>query len=61
MLILAQWGEFAVKNATLYLHIPFWHFLLFFYQKTCVFMIFISFFDEVMNSRNRILANQKPE
>ena len=32
-----------------------------FHQKMCVFIIFISFFDEVSNFRNRILTNQKPE
>ena len=32
-----------------------------FHEKICVFIIFISFFDEVSNFHHRILANQKPE
>ena len=44
--ITGQWGEFRVKNATLYLHILFWHFVV---------------FDEVSNFRNRLLTNQKPK
>ena len=32
----------------------------FFHQKICAFIIFISFFDEASNFRNRILTNQKP-
>ena len=32
-----------------------------FSSKNCVFIIFISFFDEVSSFRNRILTNQKPE
>ena len=31
------------------------------YQKICVFVIFISFSDEVSNFRNTILTNLKPE
>ena len=36
-------------------------FLLFFTQKKCAFIIFISFFDKVSHFCNKILANQKPE
>ena len=43
------------------LHLHFWHFLLFYSLKNCAFIIFISFFDEIPNFRNRILTNQKPE
>ena len=32
-----------------------------FHEDICVFIIFISFFDEVSNLCNRILTNQKPE
>ena len=41
----------------------FWPFfcLFVFHHKICVFIIFISFFDEVTNFRNRILTNQKHE
>ena len=56
-----QWGEFAVKNVTSYSHIHFWHFFVVFHQKICVFIIFISFFDEVLNFGDGIVANQKPE
>ena len=40
---MGQWSEFTVKNTTLYLYILSWHF----YQKFCVFIIFIPFFDEL--------------
>ena len=36
-------------------------FLLFFTQKKCAFIIFISFFDKVSHFCSKILANQKPE
>ena len=52
-------GKFRVKNATLCLHALFGNLL--FFIKECVFVIFISFFDEVSNFRNRILFNQKLE
>ena len=39
----------------------FWHFVVVFYHKICVFIIFISFFDEISNFHNRILTNQKRE
>ena len=39
----------------------FWHFGFVFDHKICVFIIFISFFDEKLNFRNRILTNQKRE
>ena len=55
-----QWSEFRVKNATLCLHSLLWHFLVFFIKKI-VFIIFISFFDKVSNSLNRIITNQKME
>ena len=47
--ITGQWGEFRIKNA-------FWHFVLF-HHKICVFIIFISFLDEVY----KIPTNQKQE
>ena len=57
--IISQWGEFTVKNAILY----FYTFLFFviLHQKISVFIIFISFSDEVLNFCNRILTNQKLE
>ena len=39
----------------------FWHFCAVFHQKISVFIIFISFSDEVSNFRNRTLTNQKSE
>ena len=59
--ITSQWGKFRVKNATLCLHIPLWHCFVVLHQKMCVFIIFISFSDEVSNFCNKILTNQKPE
>ena len=38
--ITSQWHKFRVKNATLCLHILFWHFFVAF-TKICVFVIFI--------------------
>ena len=39
-----------------------WHFfLVVFHHKICVFIIFISFFDEVSNFRNRVFTSQKCE
>ena len=39
-----KWGEFTVKNATLFLHMLSWHFLLFFIQKSFCFYHFHFFF-----------------
>ena len=36
--ITGQWGEFTVKNATLYLNILSWHFFAIFHQNICVFI-----------------------
>ena len=45
---MGQWGELTVKNTTLYLNILSWHFFCFvLHQKICVFIVFISFFDEI--------------
>ena len=41
--ITGQWGDFTVKNATLYLHILYWHFWLFFHLKKSVFIILVFF------------------
>ena len=41
-IITDQWGEFAVKNATLNLHVLSWHFFVF-HQKICVLINFIFF------------------
>ena len=56
-----SWGEFKVKNATLCLHIFFWHFFCCFSSKKICFYHFYFFFHEVSSFRNRILTNQKPE
>ena len=45
--------EFRVKNATVCLHIRFWHFFVAFHIKNCVFIIFISCFD-----KNQISATE---
>ena len=63
--ITGEWGEVRVKNATLYLHIPFWLFLLlllllFSFKTLCFHHFHFFFFAEVSNFRNRILPNQKP-
>ena len=55
-----QWGYFKIKTLLYILIYFFGIFLLFFYHKNCVFIIFISFFME-SNFRNRILTNQKHE
>ena len=39
-----QWGGFRIENATLWFDVLFWHSLLAFLSKVCVFIIFISFF-----------------
>ena len=57
-----QWGEFTVKNATLYSHIPFLaYFLLLFIKKNVLLSFSFLFFDEVSSYRNIILTNQKLE
>ena len=48
-------GELGVKYATLFFHIVFFH------NRICVFIISISFFDEVLNFHKRILTNMKQE
>ena len=53
-------GASSKLNALLYVFIYvfiFWHFFVF-HHKNCFFTIFISFFDEVSDLRNRILTNQ---
>ena len=60
MLHQGQWNEFRIKKAILCLYILFSLFFSFFI-KNCVFIISISFLDEVSNFRNRILTNQKPK
>ena len=60
--ITGQWGEFTVKiRMLLYtdIYILSWHFYLF--SIIYNFIIFISFFDEVSNFRNRILTTKKLE
>ena len=55
-----QWGYFKIKTLLYILIYFFGIFLLFFYHKNCVFIIFISFLME-SNFSNRILTNQKHE
>ena len=60
--ITGQWGQFIIKillNAFISLLGNFVCF--FFHHKICVFIIFISFFNEVSNFRKRMLTNQKHE
>ena len=38
--------ESKIKNATLCFHVLFWHFVVAFHNKTCIFIIFISVFDK---------------
>ena len=54
-------GRVQNKNTTLYFHLLFCHFLVVLNNNICVFIICISFFDEVLNFRNRSLTNQKQE
>ena len=54
-------GRVQTKYTTLCFHLLPWHFFVAFHQKFSAFIIFISFFDEVSNFRNRILTNQKHE
>ena len=49
----------TVKNATLYFYLLSWHFFFWFFIKIFVFIIFISFLDEVSYFRNRILNQTK--
>ena len=53
--IRGQWGEFIKQCYLMHLCTFVFH------HKICVFIIFISFFDEVSNFRNRILTKQKRE
>ena len=59
--IMGQWSEF-IKRCYLMVSYTFLAFFFFvFHHKICVFISFISFFDEVINFRNRTLTNQKHE
>ena len=59
--ITGQWGEFIKQCYLMHLCTFVAFFFFFLHHKICVFIIFISFFDEVSNFRNRILTNQKRE
>ena len=70
--ISGQWGEFIkicylMLSYTLLAFFSFFSFsfvfvcLFVFRHKICVFIIFISYFDELWNFRNRMLTNQKHE
>ena len=57
-------GASSEQTMLLYVYIYFFGIFCCFHQKKLCFVIciiFISFFDEVSNFRNRILTNQKPE
>ena len=58
--ITGQSGDFQIKTL-LYIFIYFFGYFFVFCHKISVFIIFNSFFDEVSNFHNRILANQKHE
>ena len=53
-------GEFRVKNVALCLHVCLAFFVAF-HQKDCVFIIFISLFDELSNFSERLQTSWKPE
>ena len=57
-------GRVQIKNATLSvlssdICYAFFSYFFSFHHEICVFIIFISFFDEVANFQNRILTSQK--
>ena len=57
---MGQWGEFIVKKRMLiHIYIYFLGIFLLFFIKKCVFIIFISFSDEVSNFHKSILISQK--
>ena len=58
---MGQRGEIRIKNVNLSFRPTFYSFFVVFHHKTCVFIIFIFFFDKVSNLRNKILTNQKQE
>ena len=47
--ITLQCGEFRIKNATSYFHLLPWYCFGGIHHKICVFIIYVSFFDEVSN------------
>ena len=64
--ITGKWGRMLSEECYIMLTYTFFGIFFFFlvcvfHQKICVFIIFISAFDEASNFRNRILTNQKPE
>ena len=54
-------GQVQSKECYFIITYTFLAFFCCFTSKICVFIIFISFFDEVSNFGNRILNSQKPE
>ena len=54
-------GRVHNKSATESFHMLFWHFVVVFHHEISVFVIFISFFNEVSNFRKKILTKQKRE
>ena len=58
---MGQLGRFRVKKCCFLFLYVFWHFFAVFHQNFFVFIIFISFLDEVSNFCNRTLTNQKLE
>ena len=55
---MGPWGEFITKIYFM-ISYAFLVFLLLFHNKIGVFIIFISFFDKILNFRNRVLTIQK--
>ena len=56
--LIISWKEKYIPQITPFTFLAFFSLFLI---KSFVFIIFISFLEEVLNFRNRILTNQKPE
>ena len=54
-------GQVQSKECYFRFYVLYDIFLLFLNKKKCVFIIFISFSDEISNFRSKILTNMKPE
>ena len=61
--MLHQWemGRVQIKECYVMFTYNFVAFFCCFSSKNCIFIVFVSFFDEVSNLHNRILTSQKPE
>ena len=54
-------GQVQSKECYFMFRYTFVTFFVVFYQKVCIFIIFVSFSDEVSNFRKKILSSLKPE